>query len=67
MKNKIDGIVYSILTVLIAGAIYYFLAVKPPRMIVFLFRAGAFVAAICILFCLFIEWAKKKRSAKDAV
>lgn len=67
MRNKILNISYSILAVLLAGSIYYFLAVKPPRMIVFLFRTGAFVAAMCILFCLFIEWAKKKRSAEDSI
>lgn len=67
MKNKTGNIIYSVLTILMAGAIYYFLAIKPPRIVVSLFRTMAFIAAICILFCLFIEWAKKKRSAKDAV
>lgn len=66
MKNKIGGILYSILTVLMAGAIYYFIAIKPPPIVVSLFRGGAFIAAICILFCLFIEWAKNKRSAEDS-
>lgn len=67
MKTKIENITYSALTILIAGAVYYFLAIKPPHIMVLLFRTGAFAASICILFCLFVEWVKKKHSAKDSL
>lgn len=67
MKNKIERIVYFILTILMAGAVHYFFAVSPPHIFRVLFRGAAFVVSICALFCLFIEWSKNKRSGENDI